>query len=333
MNVRTNTTPYDGVIKQFVISQFPSVTSNVSAEDLVDVLTGIILGTGQTRFGPRPKPEALVAIREVVRDSIGAYKPIPFMSPWGAMKPDTSSIDIAELVALKTFMRFAGEIKELYNPGIEIAVRLEDSSVPFLLSNEDLGDEEELAECVGNYTRDFRKMLEITETDSFVILRPESDTVSVGEFKKKALELYPTMKSALMEYRLGNIEVSTNLLDSLGWRGGFTHETLNYYRGLNMHRHPGKSDGFYDEALVLYFTAAITRRHLGIRGDLPEWEGKFIDFSFAHPVPGTEGYFHRRINRRVVPSRMCKMHIAPWRAKGYLEIDEEDQVKAKLRTY
>jgi hypothetical protein len=56
-----------------------------------------VVGTGQTRFGPLPSPESLVAIRDHLRRRIADRDPIRLLVPWGSKKPtNTATVDLAE---------------------------------------------------------------------------------------------------------------------------------------------------------------------------------------------------------------------------------------------
>ena len=120
--------PYTGLITQFLVREFPGViTPNSSV--LLDVLTDAIVGSKQVRYGPRPNPESLVAIRKVISLSLTSGQPIPFLIPWGSRKPKLgANIDVAEISALKTLVCLNNRVKAHYEPGVQMNVRLEDTS-------------------------------------------------------------------------------------------------------------------------------------------------------------------------------------------------------------
>src|SRR6266404_4182198 len=116
--------PYGEQIATFIKGEFPLYLQAKDAS-LIDLLSEAIVGTGQVRFGSRPSPETLVAIRQVISHWIGQNLPIPFLVAWGSEKPDGSNIDIAELFALKTLSCLNARVKTFYAPGVTINVRIE----------------------------------------------------------------------------------------------------------------------------------------------------------------------------------------------------------------
>ncbi len=95
--------PYSESIKQFVMQQFP-FNFNKTDGEILELVFNEIMATKKTRLGAKPSPEVQVNIREVIRHYMEEGKPIPFMIPWGSEKPNGTSVDIAELSALKTIL-------------------------------------------------------------------------------------------------------------------------------------------------------------------------------------------------------------------------------------
>ena len=150
--------PYASLLCQFIQMAFPQRMGQ-DAPNIVDVIEAEFLGTKQTRYGPKPKPESLVMIREVIRECVAAYRPIPIVVPWGSEKPDGSSIDIAELIALRQLGDLAKRIQAHYAPGTQINVRIEDASAPHLFFWKIHQARKEAAK----YTSDMRKLVAMAE--------------------------------------------------------------------------------------------------------------------------------------------------------------------------
>ena len=335
MDIQINTQcQFGDQIRQFIVSQFPAATT-VGHEDLIDILSQLVLGNNKQRQGPNPSPESIVEIRKVIRNAVTANKPIPFMVPWGSVKPDGSSIDVAELSTFRTFERLHRSVQELYRPGVQMGVRLEDISMPyFLFDGEETREkrEEELS-VAARYTGDFKAAVRILGLEEIIVVRPESEFVTIDKFSEKAGEFLPFITEALKLYNNGAPTQARELLDSIGWKSGMSHELREYYLGLYTNLYPDASPEEHEKRMARYFASAMARSPLNLRGDLPEWEGEFIDFALAQPVPGTKSLFPRRVYRRAVSKSMSGRHVAPWRAKGYLVMQEDDSVSVKLRSY
>ena len=60
----------------------------------------------------------------------------------------------------------------------------------------------------------------------------------------------------------------------------------------------------------------------------------YIGISFVPPIPGAPvSLFSNTLYYRTVPMKDGRTHIAPWRAKGYLEIGDGDEVKVKVTSW
>jgi hypothetical protein len=319
--------PYSALIESFIGKDFPRrLASNSSV--LIDILTDEILGTKQTRYGPKPGPESLVAIRDVVRHYVSNGEPIPFMVPWGSEKPDGSSIDVAELAALKQLSCFNARITPHYQPGIRANIRLEDVSAPYLFSD----DPDTARSNAARYTTDFGTLVKVLGHE-FIKVVPESSLTDEETFNQAADNVVGYFEKALRMYdAFENAEAGT-LLAQIGWVGGIAPETRLFYYNQYEKLYPRHSHSAKLSILARYFASASARRKLSIRGDESAWEGRFLDLSFVGPTPGTEAYFGRRVYYRTLPLEFTSNHIAPWRAKGYLSIGNDNTVTPKLATF
>lgn len=322
---------YSGLISLFIQKQFPIKLCSQSPE-LLNILTDEILGTKQTRYGPKPAPEIIVAIREVISLYIAQNKPLPFMVPWGSEKPDNSRIDIAEFSAIKVMDALNTRIKQFYAPGAQFRIRLEDASAPHLFYE----NQAEAWETAKAYTGDFIKLLKILGVNSFVTAAPESLYVNPSQFAAAADLVLPYFQHALQVTEEANPDSlirADEILSATGWKGGINSAMKEFYLKQYLKIYPEKTRGEHIRILARYFAAALARKKLSIRGDLPEWNGKFLDLSFVTSPPGTENLFNRRVIYRTMPLDFTSLHIAPWRGKGYLEITNDNEVCPKLASF
>jgi hypothetical protein len=319
--------PYSKVINHFVLTQFPQKLC-VNNPDLIDLLTDEVLGTKQTRYGPKPSPESIVAIRDIIRHYVSQRLPIPFMVPWGSEKPNGSGIDVAELSALKTIHALQNRISSHYQAGAVFNIRLEDASAPHLFD-----DKDEARKNAKLYTDAFVKLVYVLGIDGFVKAIPESTLTTEETFNAEADSIVPYMEQALKALQFGNEAEGKALLQSLGWSGSITQEMRDYYYGQYAKLYPHHSIEGHIKILARYFAGSLARYRLKIRGDAPEWQGKFLDLSFPAPIPGTAQLFNRRIYYRTVPSEFTSNHMPAWRAKGYLTINNDNEATPKLGSF
>lgn len=320
--------PYSPLIETFISKDF---TRRLAATNpnLVEVITDEILGTKQTRYGPKLGPESLVAIRDVIRKYVAKNEPIPFMIPWGSEKPDGSGIDIAELAALKTLSCFNARLKAHYEPGIRANIRIEDVSAPYLFHE----SPDKARENAMHYTHEFVTLVHVLGFAGFIHPVPESTLTGEKQFNLIADDLLPHFEKALRMYDGHEDPKAAEVLHAIGWKGGIDPATRDHYLESYAKLYPAHSHSAKLHILARYFASALARHKLKIRGDEKSWEGSFVDLSFMPPVQGTDGLFGRRVYYRTLPLEFTSNHIAPWRAKGYLQIGNDNTVTPKLASH
>lgn len=311
--------PYASLLCRFVQAAFPQKLEQ-SSVNIVDLIEAEFLGTKQHRYGPRPNPESLVMIRDVIREAVAAYKPIPIVVPWGSEKPDGSSIDIAELISLRGLSDLVYRIKAHYEPGAQVNIRIEDVSAPHLF----FWRADDARREAAKYTSDMTKMVQALGMP--IQLRPESAAISEEAFNARADELLPAFLTSLYQN-------DDSLLESVGWKGGLSPQMVGHYLDSYSKLYPQFDHSERVNILARYFAGALARKQLGLRGDEKEWGGKYLEVSLVPPIPGTEGQFARRVHYRTYPLSYTSQHVAPWRAKGYFKIGEDDSVCQKLAPF
>lgn len=318
--------PYAPRIRAFVQSSFPNrfVTDKAT---LVDILTDAIVATKNTRFGPVPSPESLVAMRDVIRQSVEHESPLRFVSPWGSEKPNGTSIDYAELSALHVLECLHERVTKHYSPGIEVRLRVEDVSAPHLFFDRPAEARKEAA----LYTNGLINLVDILDVPWLKVAN-EARQVTEEKFNARADCLTPIFKRHLVHN--GKQEAISELVDE-GWTGGpITGNMIAYYMTTYNKMYPNASLDEKLDRLARYFAATLARKQLGLNGTLPEWGSNFMDISFAEPYPWVRVATHaKRIHYRTVPSFLTNNHIAPWRAKGYLRVHQDGKVTASVASF
>lgn len=327
MHILDLTDPYSAVIGRFVSQQFPRKLCG-SNPNLIDLLTEEILGTKQHRYGPKPSPESIVAMRDIIRHYIAANRPIPFLVPWGSEKPNGTGIDIAELAGLKVMYSLYDRVSNHYAPGIRFNIRIEDASAPHLFD-----DREKARRDAKLYTDGFVNLIKALELDSFIRAVPESTLITEETYNQMADQILPDMHRALQLLQDNKDYEAGLILNGIGWKGAISPDMLAYYLTQYSKLYPTRTVDQHIYTLAKYFAGSVARYRLKMRGDEQEWEGKYLDFSFVPPIPGTENYFARRVYYRTLPLNYTSNHIAPWRGKGYLTISNNNEVIPKIASF
>lgn len=325
--------PYANLIHGALIQSFPT-SFQKSKRDLVDAVSMEILATNQVRFGPLPSIENQAAIRAVVRKCVELDSPIPMLVPWGSKKPvNSSSVDVAEVFALKTLNCLHKRISEHYSHGVDMRIRVEDLSGFFLFKDEG----EAGLRASTKYVRDFKSLIEIFNFP-FLNLFLETEHSFQYEFIAEVNKTLPSMITYITKSDELGIQRAQQLpcwevLKSQGWHGDIPIEQRDYYRN----RYAKIYQSSIEEQtakLAEYLSSSLARYRLGLTGARKEWGRDFIQINFANPVPGfPDSLGSTRINYRTVPMKYTRDHIPPWRAKGYYKIHEDSSISPALTSF
>lgn len=343
MKTTVQADPYAELIEQFIGEKFPGI-SDIKGENLVEVLTAIIIGTKEYRYGPVNTPESQVVIRDIIRTSIDADKSIPVLIPWGSMKGDGSSnVDVAEIMAIQRVICVAKQVQTLYTPGLRIVIRIEDLTGMQLFSESPNIVDPFVERTVKDYTDNMVVLMRVLGKELTQPIVPFLETNAaasnnVGKvFYKYVLECLPYFEAYLRDTdHLPEItgeavkdSVSFGLLKNLGWSGLISREQRDYYYyGTYEHLYGCNRDESITK-LALYFSQALARRRYRLHSPFD----KFIQITFVQPIPGVpRGYDNNYVYYRTIPISHGRTHVSPWRSKGYLQISGRS-VQAKLSSF
>ena len=329
--------PYGELICKHISTQFPSV-STFNSNDLVDILSTLIIGTKEVRYGSLPTPESLVVIRNVIREAISNNTAIPILVPWGSIKSNFSAtLDIAELSAIQRLVCLCENVKRYYFKGLEIVIRVEDTSgyTLFSLENNSLTNSN-----IDSYSRDFKNLVSILCPTGDIRVILESEMVNAGAFEADNI-VYSNM---ILRYLLDSMELikfapdkvygldSYKLLFVSGWKGIIPQEQRDHYLQTYARLYPNLKEEQYLERLSLYFGGAFARAKLGMTGKQSYWTSS-LQLVFVPPVKGTPvGYTDHYVYYRTLSLNQARTHMPAWRAKGYLRI-VGNTITHKLTTF
>lgn len=117
---------YNDVICRYFQTEFPSVFKS-DMKGTLEILTNLLFGTKEVRYGTLPTPETSVAIRKVLASAIEKQLPIPVLVPFGGRKTNSKAlIDIAEVSAIKQLIHLDKLIRTIHPQGLQINIGIED---------------------------------------------------------------------------------------------------------------------------------------------------------------------------------------------------------------
>ncbi len=322
---------YGPQIRQFFQTQFPTNTAKTDG-DVLELLTAAIVATGKVRLGAKPSIETLYLIRKYVTGQIFLQKPINFLMPWGSEKPGhLQTVDIAEVAAMKTLSCLQQRVQHVYAPGIHIRVRVEDATAPNLFPD----NREQARMDAKVYTTSLERLVWVLGVRDYVELVPESHMITEEKFERAFAPNYDAMLAFLsdtegMPEELYAATTAHWHLRDLGWMGIVPLAQREHYRA-TYRRLYGLSDQAATAMLARYLAQSLTRKHLRMLGNL-DW-ADYLGLSFVGPIPGDPtGIASKRLYYRTLPENVSSMHLAPWRAKGYLAVGE-DGLRPRLASW
>ena len=329
-----NTTEYSRLICQWFTQEFPGQVKPSDA-DLLDILTNLLVSTKENRYGPIPRPEILVNIRGVIKEAISKDLPIPLLVAWGGRKPIGTmmeysemgvNLDLAEVFAINQLRRLDKFIKEVYSPGLYINIRIEDLGADWLYR-----DRLDSERRVNNYSADLVDFINMVKGSTEI--RPIRESTLMEKYpyfdiSEHISGLINTVITFQMAYPDADITKlpEYHVLESIGWRGKIPKEQRDHYLESYAVLYPTSTPEQRVMMLSDYLAGAKARYDLNGRAEPTILDNNnYIGLSLIPPIPGApESLFSKNLYWRTIPCSQGRTHIAPWRAKGYLRISNEE---------
>lgn len=308
-----------------------SKASVVSKFEALDMIEEAIYASGDIRYGSMPPTESLYTVRSLIKAYMEEGRPIPILVPWGSTKTKFGAhIDVAELMAVRQVIDLRNRIKDLYEPGLEIVWRIEDTSGLDLFKME--GSSTDIMSSTHLYSGNLRKMIEIMDNAEAIWPVMESEMRNANMFSATVNGLTPLFESYLYDsdfmLNQGKGEDELMILESLkalkvqGWNGIIPEaQRAHYYRSYS--KLYGGDGDMMRKRLAMYFAGSLTRHKLNMTGKQDKWDHGFIQLSFVPPITGLpEGYNRNYVYYRTMRETFCRSHMPAWRAKGYLQVTD-----------
>lgn len=279
-----------------------------------EAISAAIFGSKQRRYGPMPSAEVQVSVREIIRQSMDkdGVDHITFFLPWGSRKQeDGGKLDILEFMALKQLACLQKDLAK-YGVTSEFHIRIEDLTDYWLFVGVE-GNKQQ----VDLYATQLAELgRRIMAPHTFFPVK-ESELVTWKAFYAEAMHNQGLFKL----YLEGNSDAGKVLAND-GWEGGIPEVQREYYYKQYKLFYPDVDPA---HKLAEYLGAVKARHNLTATG-LPTQPHIFL--TFGHPIPGNPNA-PNRLFYRTIPERFTNNHRSPWLARGYLQIDEENNLCPK----
>jgi hypothetical protein len=314
--------PYGDLLERYFQERFPKVAS-IKKSNLLEILTDIFVGSKNIRYGPSPKPERLVAIRRVISEAIHNNVPIPILVPWGGTKPVLGELlDVADISGLFQLVHLDQQVRRFYSWGTTMNVRIEDAGAMWLYHDQE-NNWDVLAKYIENYSNSFVDAIKIVRGDSVIHPMKEGNLLEIGEAMKMSNEFSEIIFNYLVYSNSfpkdSKSSPAYKSLLEIGWKGEIPFDQRDYYISLYKRLDPNQKEDHYYKMLSDYLAWSLARYKLHATAE-PETDFGYLKLSFTPPIPGVpNGLFDTTLYYRTVSADETRNHIAPWRAKGYID--------------
>ncbi len=293
---------YADVIMQFFYEMAPVVSVPQAVQ--FEAVSSAVFGTKQRRFGPMPSPETQVAVRDVLRTTETAL----FYLPWGCSKlHEGVGLDLLEFTALKQLRCLSEELLR-FGKQSTFVFRVEDLADRWLFGDARLP-------AIEQYATQFQQLVRVMLPNAKVEL--ESYFTTYAAFSGHAAAYAPVF------YRYLTGAGDSAGLRELGWLGDVSEEQRAHYREMYSLFYPGKDP---NRLLANYFAGVLARVALKATAQPTT---PHIQLAFAPPVPG-DPTKRVQLHYRTMPERYTHTHRAPWNARGYVQIGEDNRCTPKI---
>lgn len=311
---------YGEIISRYFQAGLPKV-AKINKDDLLEILSDLLVGSREYRYGPTPKVESLYTIRQTISKAIELNAPIPILVPWGGrkLKPELS-IDITEVSALRQLIAVDEVIKQFFPPGLHIHIRIEDLGANWIYRVDDT----DLA--IERYSSDMVRLINAIKGSTSMEAIRESKLMDRKEYfalSEKYSELIEEVVRVLKAYKDLDINTIPEFvkLKEMGWKGEIDPNQQKYYTDRYRRLYPGRKEAEYDLMLADYLGGSKARYDLKGRGEPDNVVGSYVQITFVPPVPGApKSMFANTLYYRTIPESSARTHVAPWRGIGYLEL-------------
>jgi hypothetical protein len=289
----------------------------MATENLIVSLAGILNGTKNIRFSPRP---SLQSLRDRLTElPVDGGQPLRLLTMWGAIKhrvaPEDQAVDLAEVFAAKRLAELCASITDVYVGGVELYVLLEDFGVWYQDAyGEEQRTEQRIREGIDRYCTHLRGVL------AFFNPGVRIRTLNATPGKDPAAYLQRLEENAVLLQRhvtsASRGDSDGVDLRAAGWRGGVKASAVAHYWNRVSALYPDATDPEILRRVSRYLATVLLYEQLGWQQTVA---ANAIRVAFYRPSPGTPTErTANRIHLRALARHTCSIVMPPWTSSGCL---------------
>lgn len=295
---------------------------NSRVEDDHTCVCDALVGSKKVRLGPRPSPENLTYIQELVNDYVDEGQPIEAITMWRALKAyglfGIDEPDLLDAMALRRLKLLNDAVKRFYEPGLQIHVLREDLT-EFILS-----DCVSLVHKMQPYANGLRGLADAMGV-THMSFEAESGYLSADlcEHVAKAHYYAGVISCYLLDaVQCGFHRADPTPLGSIGWHGGISEPQYRHYVDRTLSEMPTASLQERHWSICLYLGNSLARAQAFRKLSKPVLKLSLM----AHPPGVSEAMRKGRLEYKVKDSKNSHKSIPPWAGFGVLYDNDWKQV-------
>ena len=283
----------------------------------------ILSGSRQIRVGDcLTHDQAKFAMTEVDA-CIAEGKPIPVSTCWGAAKGygvicNCLAADAYDLMAFVQLSNISKAVREIYSPGVEFRIILEDIGETFLTTIPN-----HVSQNVAVYCDSLQRHLDIFGITGVHLQRESSFLLAKGLTEKACFQQATAYSSLFHHYWMASLHVLTEErriqlpeyadLAKIGWKGAIPDVMREHYLSRAFTEWNNPDEHFLGHKVCKYLGMAFFRRSMGMHSKLT--------LSYVPYPPGAPPSLGMgRFQYRAKASKNCKTSTPPW--CGFYELGQ-----------
>ena len=310
-----------------------------TAESPAGTIANILYGSKKQRLGVEPTSEERAHLAARINRWIKAGTPIEISTLWGALKgygqsDERADADIMDLMGLRRYDNFQGNVSGIYNAGLKITIIREDLEEVALAKA--IGREESFVSSrAPQYRESLDRICEITGLSSRVKFVDASallsqKRISSDEYFKRCeqnvqLIFNYWIASQTTGNGQGQLPELKTLMDA-GWLGPIHQDSREYYLGRVTNEHPQMKEINKIEQVCISLGIALARKQYGFfdgsysdsKGVIPPLRTSFVPYPPGTPPELRKG----RLDLKVKDAKRSNVSIPPWCGFGFMRQTE-----------
>lgn len=292
-------------------------------------ITKILFGSKKNRFGTAPTLDETTFMFERVDNYVAQNRPIEMQLLWGVLKgygldQQRETADMLDLLGLKRFACLNEQVKQVYSPGLDVSVILEDITEGIIA-----GDYLDVDNLIGPYADSLKSLTSVMGISPGVNIVMESELMERKGIPQEFLEqkaggiaqliqqywhasqnISPEKWESLPEYKI---------LEEAGWKGTIPPEMREHYLCRAQTERPDSEEDVRIWSICKYFGNSLARYSVGLfTNEDPEGPQPVRASLAPHATGASKSLRLGRVEYKLMDDKKSNTSVPPWAGYSYM---------------